>query len=60
MTDKKKNHSTKKKTPPKENESVLTKEDFFRLLDKAIQPKVNQPVSPQKKRPAKEKSKTSE
>ena len=48
-------HKTKKKTTPPEGEVVLTKEVFFKALDKAIQP-----VQPQKKQPVKGKKKTSE
>jgi len=54
MTEKTKTQKSKKKTTSTE-EVVLTKEDFFKALDKAIQP-----VSPKKKQPAKGKRKTSE
>lgn len=54
MTTKKVTQKPKKKIVSSK-ETILTKEDFLRLLDKAIQP-----LPPQKKQPVKGKSKTSE
>ena len=49
-----------RKKPTSIKEVVLTKEDFFRMLDKAIQPTDGQPPLHQKILPVKEKRETSE